>query len=532
MGKSTYNKSFRLTVGIFVFLFSAITSRGQTPLLTAIVKNDTASFEKILEEGCNVNKRNLYVKTRYGVSRKKKLRSGKTVIDKRRRKGMPLIFFQKTQLPVVKAALHNNYYFVSRLLDRGAKVNKKDKKSILTTLAWAAHNGNHEMVVLLLKRGADINGSYKTWRSSPLIEAIEWRHWDIASLLIGGGANIHIIDKNGKTALSHAAVQKNYELVKLLIEKGADVNHIDKEGFSVLENACSDGVLLAIGKTNFEIIKLLVEHGARTKNSAVYTVARKGETGIVKYLLARGAPVTNDLILYSANGTNFDLFRFILDSVGLPANGIRQKGLLHRVCSGYWTNGANRTVNIPMLKYVLEKGADINDTNEQGENVFTALVAYGKPDSITYEASKLLLEKNNKKATDRNQMLDYPLKLAAYQGLVETSRLFIENGADVNHFGEDSGTVLHQACWKYDNRALLQLLIKYGADINGVDNLGQTPAMGCITFGRFENVKTLVELGADINKKDRAGKTLLDLTSDPDLLAFLKSRGAKSGDEN
>jgi serine/threonine-protein phosphatase 6 regulatory ankyrin repeat subunit B len=519
---------------VYLFIIIVGKGQGQSLLLKAIEKNDTTTFDKILSEKINVNRVTTSIHTKYSISRKRRIRSGKVIIDKRFRKDIPLIYFNKTQLALSKATLVNNYYFVSKLLDKGAKPNKRNINTVLTPQGWAAHNGNLEMVKLLLERGAKINSSYKNWRTSPLMEAIEWRHWDVAKYLIEKGADINIEDKKGKTALHHAAIQKNFEVTKILADKGADVNHIDNDGISVLEDACIDGVLFAEEKTNFEIIKYLIGHGAKTNNKAINNVVRKGEVEIAKYLINKGAPVSGELVLNASNGLNFDLFRFLVDTLGLKKNiydssGFLENGILQRVCSGFWTNGADRTLNLSMLQYVLDMGANLYQVDDKGQTVFAILVEYGKPDSTTFAGATLLISKCNKDDLKRYRILDYPLKKAAYQGLAQTCRLFIDNGADVNHFGEDKGTILHQACWHNNNEEVIRLLVEHGANINAKDNRGNTPAMGCGIQGRNENIKTLIDLGSDPNIKNIAGLTLLDMISDENLIVILKGKGAKSG---
>ena len=470
------------------------------------------------------------------MSRKRKLRGGKIIIDRKRRKGIPLIYFERTQLPLNLAACRNNYYFVERLLKHGAKPNKKDKLSVLTPLSWAAHNGNLEMVKLLLGKGAEINAAHKDWMTSPLIEAIEWRHWAVAKYLVETGVDITTKDRKGKTALAHAAIQKNFELAKILIEKGANVNNVDNDGVCILEDACSGDVLFAETKTNLELLKLLIDNGAQTNKRAINTVVRKGEFEPAKYLLSKQAPLSGELLLNAANGLNFDLFKYLFDSLQLrnvayDSSGFLMTGILFGVCSGYWTNGANRGVNISMLEYILERGPGITRINDKGQNIFTVLVEYGKPDSVTLQVAQLLIRKSNTFELDRSGIFDYPLKLASYDGLLETARLFIENGADVNHSGDDGGTILHQACWKYDNEKIIKLLGERGAEINRQNNRGETPIMGCTYFNRTENIKTLADLGADLNKKTKTGHTLLDLVGDAETRKYLIQKGAVSGKE-
>jgi ankyrin repeat protein len=501
---------------------------GQTQLLNAIEKNDTLLFNKVLAIEKNVNRRKVKISTKFSISRKKKLRNGKIVLDKNRRKGVPLISFRKSQRPISKAALRNNFYFLQSLLNHGAKPNKKDKLSVLTPLSWAAHNGNLDAVKLLLANGADINGHYKEWKTSPLIEAIEWRHWDVAEYLVANGANINIVDKEGRIALSHAAIQKNYFLSELLVKNGAKINHFDNNGFSVLEHACGYGVLFAENRTNFDLITYLIEAGAKTNNNVIESVVQKGELDILKYLLRKGAPLKKELIIDASSGINIELFKFLFDTLKLDNI---PSGVLHRICDGFWTNGADRTLNIELLRYVLDIGVNIYELNHSGQNVFTTLVAYGKPDSITYLASKILLEKTITAEIKKFGVLDYPLKRAANQGLFHTCQLFIDHGADVNHSGDDGGSILHQAAWFYNNHRVLDLLIKRGANPNAVNKNGLTAAMGATFLGRTENIKSLAELGADLNIKSISGLTLLDMISDEELIMFLKSKGAKSGKE-
>jgi ankyrin repeat protein len=536
MFKSTYNKRFLCKAILFLFVSILIIpkSYGQKKLLEAIEKRDTAAFDKILVLGVNVNKRKTKIQTRYSISRKRKLKNGKIIIDKSRRRGIPLVYIKRTDLPLTEAAFNENYYFVQELLRRGAKPDKK-KNIVLPPLGWAAHRGNIEIVKLLLEHNADINGSEKKWRTSPLIEAIEWKHWEVAKFLIDKGADINKRNKEGKTALSWAVINKNVELTKILVDKGANVNNVDRWGYCVLEDACSDDHLFAIKETNDDIIRYLVEHGAKTNNRAINIVLRKGEAQIAKYLLSKGAPVSNQLGLSAANGKNFELFKYLVDTSHLDIHYYDTTvywggSVLHEVCEGYWGDSSVRKINIPMLKYILDKGVNVNDTNMRGQTPLLLLLEYGKRDDTARAAAELLINKGARVNVSGGSMKFSPLMHAAYDKLFETAKLLIQNGANVNAKDYEGKTILHWAAWKYENGEVLKLLVESGADINAKEpKWGETPAVGCAVFNRWENIKTLIDHGADPNIKTNNGLTLLDAVSDEELRKYLISKGAKSG---
>ena len=535
MAKNTYNKrvSCKTVLFLFILVFTVSKNYGQKKLLEAIEKRDTATFDSILASGANVNKRKTSIYTRYGISRKRKLKGGKIVVDKSRRKGIPLIYIKRTELPLTEAAFNENYYFVSELLKNGAKPNKR-KNLVLPPLAWASHRGQLEIVKLLLDYKADINGSERKGRTTPLIEAIEWKHWEIAKFLIGKGADINLTDQYGQTGLSHAAIHKNPELVKILVERGADVNHKSHGGTSILENSCSDDRLFAEEETSFEVVKYLVERGAKVDNDAIKKILSKGEFEIAKYLFSKGAPVSNGLVLSAANGRNYEMFRYLIDTMNLDIHyrdktGYWGENVLHRVCTGYWESSA-RNINVPMLEYILGKKVSVNDTNARGESPIL-LVQNGSNDHDVRDGVALLIKKGARVNVSGGSMSFSPLMHAASDKHPETAKLLIQNSANVNARDYEGKTILHWASWTYRNEEIIKLLVLNGADVNAKDSRGDTPAMGCVIFGRNENIKAMIELGLDLNIKNNSGYTLLDLISDEEVKALLKSKGAKSGKE-
>ncbi|HEX6898671.1 MAG TPA: ankyrin repeat domain-containing protein [Thermoanaerobaculia bacterium] len=141
--------------------------------------------------------------------------------------------------------------------------------------------------------------------------------------------------------------------------------------------------------------------------------------------------------------------------------------------------GACGLANFPaMAELLLDRGATIND--------FESLYhAQEHPDTRCLEL--LLARGADPKGTNAlNHAMDFP-------GL-ERVRLLLEHGADPNegiHF-----TPLHFAILRGRERAVLELLVEHGADINA-RAFGRTPYQVALQLGHAEAAEYLASLGAE-----------------------------------
>lgn len=182
--------------------------------------------------------------------------------------------------------------------------------------------------------------------------------------------------------------------------------------------------------------------------------------------------------------------------------------------------------NLGMLKKAVEKGADIHvKSRVSGETPIIAATGTDDPEIIQYLISK------GARINDIDEKLETtPLMWAAFMGNMRAAKVLIENGADVNIQNSKGKTALHYATELYQNKpALVEMLIKAGADINVVSEINSIPLHSSILHNDLESVKILVSHGADIELKNNSGFTALHQAAyygKMDIVKYLLAKGA------
>ncbi len=103
-----------------------------------------------------------------------------------------------------------------------------------------------------------------------------------------------------------------------------------------------------------------------------------------------------------------------------------------------------------------------------------------------------------------------PLHLAVYRGELETARLLVDYGADINQPGENGVTPLLIAAQKQHVELVRDLLAK-GAQVNHRSQSGMTALMCACQKGNQDMVDMLLDHGADFTLRQKEGLTASDL---------------------
>ncbi len=130
---------------------------------------------------------------------------------------------------------------------------------------------------------------------------------------------------------------------------------------------------------------------------------------------------------------------------------------------------AMEDISFDKMSEALEKGADVNAKDENGNTALMGACKYGRT------------------------------------GVVQ---LLVKNGADVNIADEDGKTALMKAC-EQCHTDVARLLVRKGADVNVKDKYGDTALIKACKYGRTDVVRLLVRNGADVSVADERGKTAL-----------------------
>jgi ankyrin repeat protein len=159
-----------------------------------------------------------------------------------------------------------------------------------------------------------------------------------------------------------------------------------------------------------------------------------------------------------------------------------------------------------IVQLLIEKGIDINQTDEDGRNALHWASANGHKEIV-----QLLIEKGiDINQTDEDG--ENALHLATSNGHKEIVQLIIEKGIDINQTDGDGENALHLAS-ENGNKEIVQLLIEKGIDINQTSEYGRNALHWASANGHKEIVQLLIEKGIDINQTSEYGRNALHWAS-------------------
>lgn len=172
---------------------------------------------------------------------------------------------------------------------------------------------------------------------------------------------------------------------------------------------------------------------------------------------------------------------------------------------------------------LIHRGMDVNSVDATGNTLLMQSVQRDNMDFFDY------LLKRRARLNTRNRNGETALSLAAYQGKLPFVQRLVQAGADVNLYGWPP---LIYAAFN-GHAAVVDYLLKKGAEINATTANGSTALLFAARFGHIEVVELLLQNKADPNIANERGATAIDWalkTDNTDIADLLRKAGGRAGE--
>jgi uncharacterized protein len=382
-------------------------------------------------------------------------------------------------------------------------------------LADAAMNRDLDAVRAMLREGADPN-ALGTYDTPPLLWIVRYEDADTAKRLLNAGADPDLGNAHRVGPLHLAVANGDLVTAQVLLEAGANPELRDRTGETPLFAAARTG--------DPAMAKLLLDHGAdvdtrepRYAQTPLHVAARESSPAVARLLIEHDADVNA-----RTQPGELPAFRLPADNAGSKGVGIVRGGWPERGMRNPVPGAktpllyATRTGSLEMTRLLVEAGADLEQTDENGitpllNAVLNASVANDGRASEHFATAEYLIERGADVGAS-DWYGETPIWAAVDVRNLDLAGPERDNGIDREHAlrvierllaaGADPNARIREH--PPERRFVTRL-----GSLSWVDFTGQTPFLRAALAGDTTIMRLLIEHGADPNLPTFGGTTPL-----------------------